>query len=107
MLENYHCNFVFFKNLTVKSCSDIECADAVIIPEAKYLKILLEDLNGDQVFLDCYPSYIVNTSTDISISNGFSYGEIVLSIFGFLIVIILAYKFYWDTIHKKIDRSEN
>jgi len=45
------------------------------------------------------------TSSIVSIENGFSHGEIVMSVFLFLIFMVSIYNFYWRTIHEKIDED--
>jgi len=63
---------------------------------------------GDTAFATLtYVPYDINKNDTSSTSpyfiNGFSYGEIVLSIFLFLIFIIIAFKCFWSSIfHKKI-----
>ena len=43
----------------------------------------------------CSTIYAQSTSTDPSYFNGFSYGEIVLSTFSFLSLLLGAYAFFW------------
>jgi ABC-type uncharacterized transport system permease subunit len=45
----------------------------------------------------CYTVYGKSTSTDPSISNGFTYGEIVISVLLFLVVVAVIYAFTWFT----------
>ena len=43
----------------------------------------------------CSTIYAQSTSTDTSYYNGFTYGEIVLSTFSFLTLLLGAYAFFW------------
>lgn len=48
----------------------------------------------------CTTIYANSTSTDISVYNGFSYGDIVNSLFLFLIATAIIYGFIWFSINK-------
>jgi hypothetical protein len=52
----------------------------------------------------CQTAYLNNTSTEIIAKNGFSYGEIVNSVFLFLILMVALYSFLWFSLNRlKID----
>jgi hypothetical protein len=46
----------------------------------------------------CLTVYGQSTSTDSSYYNGFTYGEIVISAFLVIILLILAYGFFWFSV---------
>ncbi len=53
-----------------------------------------------------YVDYDIASSTrPVETISGFSHGEIVATIFLFLIFIVSVYNFYWATIHEKIDKD--
>ena len=46
----------------------------------------------------CLTLYGQNTSTDPSYYNGFTYGEIVISVFLVLILLTTLYSFFWFSV---------
>lgn len=50
--------------------------------------------------MKCATAYANSTSTDVSVYNGFSYADIVLSVFLFIIMTILVYNFIWFSVNK-------
>lgn len=92
------------------TCSELEIHFECVI-EPCYLEKATSPLRISGIFgtdIRCLTDTILinPTSTISAIQNGFTHGEIILSIFGFLIVIILAYQFFWRIVHEKIDKSK-
>jgi len=61
---------------------------------------------GDSSFINItYVPYDITKTASITpnVYQGFTHGEIVLTVFAFLVWITLAYKFFWDTTTKKDD----
>jgi len=46
----------------------------------------------------CATLYGINTSTDPSYYNGFTYGEIVISVLVLLITVAVFYSFFWFSV---------
>jgi hypothetical protein len=46
----------------------------------------------------CATAYGVSTSTDPSYYNGFTYGEIVISVFLLILTIGVIYSFFWFSV---------
>lgn len=46
----------------------------------------------------CMTLYGQSTSTDPSYYNGFTYGEIVISIFLLIMCVVVIYQFFWFTV---------
>jgi hypothetical protein len=46
----------------------------------------------------CLTLYGQSTSTDASYYNGFTYGEVVISVFLLILTIIVLYSFFWFSV---------
>ena len=46
----------------------------------------------------CLTLYGQSTSTDNSYYNGFTYGEIVISVFLLILTIVVIYSFFWFSV---------